>query len=222
MKMSEKIRNIRKLKNFSQEYVASILGYKSFTTIQKWETAVATPPIDKLIELAKIYDVPFTDLLDDNISKELPSTIKEFPDYSLHLKNVLTDLKPITESKKSSQKTDSKIPSLLISTKFLGEYAGLSDLIFIRLPDDSLNLRIPKHSLLTINLKVELSDLTDNDLVLLKYNNNYFFYYYYFYAEHNLFIFKPQSSFPIYTDLIFSSPNDFTILGKVIMYNVVL
>lgn len=65
MRLSENIRNFRKLRNLSQDEIAKKLGYKSFTTIQKWETGASEPPVGKLYELADILQVNIMDLLSD-------------------------------------------------------------------------------------------------------------------------------------------------------------
>lgn len=62
MYLSENIRYLRKKNHFSQERIAKQLGYKSFTTIQKWEMGVAVPPLAKLARLAEIFDVDLNDL----------------------------------------------------------------------------------------------------------------------------------------------------------------
>lgn len=53
-------RNLRylRLKNgFSQEYISDKLGYKSYTTIQKWEMGTSEPSISILQKLSKIYNI---------------------------------------------------------------------------------------------------------------------------------------------------------------------
>ena len=70
MKLSDNIRYFRKLRNLSQDEIAKRLGYKSFTTIQKWETGMAEPPVGKLYELADILHVSIMDLLKDNLDAE--------------------------------------------------------------------------------------------------------------------------------------------------------
>jgi repressor LexA len=37
MSLGQRLRQFRKEKNMSQDELADFLGYKSFTTIQKWE-----------------------------------------------------------------------------------------------------------------------------------------------------------------------------------------
>jgi len=55
--LSKNLRYLRRQKGYSQDYIADYLGYKSYTTIQKWEMGVSEPPIGKLIKLSKLYQV---------------------------------------------------------------------------------------------------------------------------------------------------------------------
>ena len=61
---------MRKKKNFSQEYVAEKLGYKSYTTIQKWESGVSEPSIKKLHELAELFGVDVEALINSEMVSE--------------------------------------------------------------------------------------------------------------------------------------------------------
>ena len=75
MTLSSNIRFLRKNKGWSQEFIAEQLGYKSFTTIQKWESGVAEPPIKKLKELAALFNVDINDLANKDL--ENPSHIEK-------------------------------------------------------------------------------------------------------------------------------------------------
>ena len=48
------IRYLRRKRGFSQEYIAAKMGYKSYTTIQKWEMGTSEPPLKKLSQLSGI------------------------------------------------------------------------------------------------------------------------------------------------------------------------
>ena len=52
-----KLIRYRKRKLLTQNQVASSLGYKSFTTIQKWEDGSSEPPLSILYQLCDIYEV---------------------------------------------------------------------------------------------------------------------------------------------------------------------
>lgn len=74
MSFSKNLKFLRKQKKLSQDYIAERLGYKSFTTIQKWESGIAEPSVDKLRELSEIFDVSMDELL----NKDLSSKVIEF------------------------------------------------------------------------------------------------------------------------------------------------
>ena len=62
----DKIRYYRKLRGISQETLADKIGYKSFTTIQKWEDGTSSPPIGTVKKVADILGVTIEELTSDN------------------------------------------------------------------------------------------------------------------------------------------------------------
>lgn len=76
MCLGDNIRFLRNKKGYSQEDIANKLGYKSFTTIQKWESGVSEPPLKALKGLAEIFNVDMNDLatkdltIQDNASEQ--------------------------------------------------------------------------------------------------------------------------------------------------------
>ena len=64
------IRYLRKIKNMSQDELADKLGYKSFTTIQKWESDKSEPNLKKLNEISKIFNVDIDKLATTDLSVE--------------------------------------------------------------------------------------------------------------------------------------------------------
>lgn len=69
MFLGKNIRYLRKKSSFSQDEIAEKLGYKSYTTIQKWETGDSEPPLKKTKILAEIFDVDIDDFV--NVDLEL-------------------------------------------------------------------------------------------------------------------------------------------------------
>ncbi len=69
--LSKNIRYLRKKRNWSQDYIALKLGYKSYTTIQKWEMGTSEPPLKKTRELADLFNVDIDDLTNNDL--EFPS-----------------------------------------------------------------------------------------------------------------------------------------------------
>ena len=66
MCLAKNIRYLRKKYNYSQDYMAEILGYKSYTTIQKWEMGISEPSIAKLKQLSEIFQVDINDMTSKN------------------------------------------------------------------------------------------------------------------------------------------------------------
>ena len=71
MGLAENIRYLRTKLGYSQDYLAEQLGYKSYTTIQKWESGVSEPPIKKFKELANILNVDINDLANRDLTAEM-------------------------------------------------------------------------------------------------------------------------------------------------------
>ena len=69
MHLSKNIRYLRKAHNLSQDDLAEKMGYKSYTTIQKWESGVSEPPIGKLRKLADIFHISMNELTNVDLSE---------------------------------------------------------------------------------------------------------------------------------------------------------
>lgn len=76
MSLGQKLLDLRKKSNLTQEEVADKLGV-SRQTVSKWETDMSTPDLDKLIPICKLYGITTEELLTDekinkdNVSKEV-------------------------------------------------------------------------------------------------------------------------------------------------------
>lgn len=94
MSIANNIRYLRKKHNYSQDKLAELLNYKSFTTIQKWESGVSEPPLKICVRLADLFNVDVDELVGTdltvnkhdyditnikNIDSIFPITVKKFP-----------------------------------------------------------------------------------------------------------------------------------------------
>lgn len=70
MEFKENLRYLRYANNMSQDELADRLGYKSFTTVQKWEDGTAFPRVKTLNQMADIFNVDVNHLLNINIRGE--------------------------------------------------------------------------------------------------------------------------------------------------------
>ena len=62
MYIGENIRYLRTTNNISQEELAAALGYKSYTTITKWESGVSEPTLKMANQIAAFFKVSVNDL----------------------------------------------------------------------------------------------------------------------------------------------------------------
>lgn len=70
MNFGEKISNLRKKKNLSQEELAEKIGVTR-QTISKWELEETTPDIKQAKELSKIFNVSLDELINNDINNVL-------------------------------------------------------------------------------------------------------------------------------------------------------
>ena len=67
MEFKDNLRYLRRTNKMSQNELADKLGYKSFTTVQKWEDGSAFPRVSTLKKIADIFDIDVDHLLNLNI-----------------------------------------------------------------------------------------------------------------------------------------------------------
>lgn len=75
MTLGKNIRYLRRKKDWSQDVLAEMLGYKSYTTIQKWEMGTSEPPLKKLKQIADIFAVDMNDLANVDLSEPVSKVI---------------------------------------------------------------------------------------------------------------------------------------------------
>ena len=65
--LADNIRYLRLKNEMTQETLAERLGRKSYTTIQKWESGVAEPPIRIARQIAELFGVSIDDLTNTDL-----------------------------------------------------------------------------------------------------------------------------------------------------------
>jgi transcriptional regulator with XRE-family HTH domain len=215
MRLSDNIRRFRRLRDLSQEDIAKKLGYKSFTTIQKWETGMAEPPVGKLYELADILRVNIMELLgeeSDNNITDMPISTYKFVPASVSA-GALTNIDSINY-----------MPSVMIPDFMMGRYAGNRNIILMHVNGESMNNVIQNGAVIAVLTNVELSDIHDGDIVVIKNGGDYTVKRFYNDSPHQEFVFRPDSNNMAFRDIVFSydATDDLYLIGKVVMYNVTL
>lgn len=73
MKFKDNLRFLRHVSKMSQNELAEKLGYKSFTTVQKWEDGTSFPKVENLNKLSEIFNVELDHLLNVDLRNEKAS-----------------------------------------------------------------------------------------------------------------------------------------------------
>lgn len=81
MYLPKNIRYLRKKNNLSQDDLAEKLGYKSYTTIQKWESGVSEPPFKALRMMADLFDCDVDDMANVNLESDSSASNDSTPYY---------------------------------------------------------------------------------------------------------------------------------------------
>lgn len=77
MYFGKNLRYLRKLKSWSQEQVSEKLGYKSFTTIQKWESGDSEPPMNRLRSLCVLFNIQMDLILNYDLEQAAPTVLRK-------------------------------------------------------------------------------------------------------------------------------------------------
>ena len=88
MTLGAKLQTLRKQTSMSQETLAGQLGV-SRQAVSRWELDISLPETENIIKLAKLFNVSFDYLMDENIT-ELHKVIEPQPDTTKH------NIKPIS------------------------------------------------------------------------------------------------------------------------------
>lgn len=101
MCLGENIRFLRTKKGYSQDDIASKLGYKSFTTIQKWESGVSEPPLKALKKLSEIFNIDMNDLATKKLST---NTNNDNNVYYLDVGGIVIEVNPAKQEQTEAAK----------------------------------------------------------------------------------------------------------------------
>lgn len=143
MNLSDNLKKIRKDNNLSQEQLAEKLGV-SRQSVSKWESGLAYPEMDKVLQICQLFNLNVDELLNQNIkevkeSKESKATVNKFIDDFL---NFITKIIDMFSSMKFKEKIKCLIEQIIVcfvlAIVFLiigGLAAFLLSSIFHILPD---------------------------------------------------------------------------------------
>ena len=88
MNLSDNLKRIRKENNLSQEQLAEKLNV-SRQSVSKWESGLAYPEMDKVIQLCKMFDLNIDELLNQNI-KEVKNNKQSKNNFNKYIDDILS------------------------------------------------------------------------------------------------------------------------------------
>jgi hypothetical protein len=216
--IGERIKQARLKIGFSQEELASKVGFASRSSVSKIEKGDRDIPRLKLIEIAKALNISASQLLDTEEvipTTNIDSHMHYFLDASISAGYPLT--------------VDSvgNLPTVSIPDIFLGKYAKNKHILIMRVNEDSMNKIIQNGSYIAVKTNIDVLSVSNGDIVVTNVegaDNGYTIKHIYKDDTNNRIILRPNSTNPIHTDIIISSAESqrLYIVGKVVAYNVLL
>lgn len=198
--------------------MASKVGFASRSSVSKIEKGDRDIPRLKLIEIAKALNISASQLLDTEEvipTTNIDSHMHYFLDASISAGYPLT--------------VDSvgNLPTVSIPDIFLGKYAKNKHILIMRVNEDSMNKIIQNGSYIAVKTNIDVLSVSNGDIVVANVegaDNGYTIKHIYKDDTNNRIILRPNSTNPIYTDIIISSTESqrLYIVGKVVAYNVLL
>lgn len=131
MEFGEKLQNLRKASNLSQEQLADMLGV-SRQSVSKWESGVTYPEMDKLIAMAKLFKCSMDDLVNNEVKDEEIVTTKntENEGYIDSLLNFVVDTVNMFFSMKFPTLIKSLFEIFIIGFVLFGGATGITAILF--------------------------------------------------------------------------------------------
>lgn len=166
----ERIRQLRVLKNLSQQELSHDLGYKTYTTVSKWESNASLPPGKELKKLATYFQVSTDFLLGlDNypssyVLNEMQNTVEINFIESISAGYLYTN---------GSDENTKELPTVQVPNHILSEDPEKYFVIKVR--TDSMNRMINSgDNIVVLNYnKIEHPIHNTGDIIIVKINDEY-------------------------------------------------
>lgn len=214
MKIGDKLKKLRSSTELSQEELAKKLQ-TSRSSIGMIESNARTPTTDTLIKYAEFFNVSVDYLLGTpNDTVEMLGqavTMNKYP----YIDDYVSAGSPVTiEGMKD-------VPNIYVPDELLGSYAGSKRLFFLKVNGESMNKIIPNGSTIGVISYNSINDIKNGDIVVYSTKDGDYAVKY-FYKKEDKLIFRPSSTLDCYYDLVFNIEDNIQIIGKVVIYSVML
>lgn len=214
MDTGTKLRKLRDSIDKTQLELSKLL-HVTKSTISMYERNERTPSPDILKKYSQLFDVSIDYLLGTpNDTVEMLGqavTMNKYP----YIDDYVSAGSPVNiEGMKD-------VPNIYVPDELLGSYAGSKRLFFLKVNGESMNKIIPNGSTIGVISYDIINDIKNGDIVVYS-TEDHSFAVKYFYKEENKLIFKPSSTYHYYYDKVFDINDNIRIIGKVVIYSVML
>lgn len=214
MDTGTKLRKLRDSIDKTQLELSKLL-HVTKSTISMYERNERTPSPDILKKYSQLFDVSIDYLLGTpNDTVEMLGqavTMNKYP----YIDDYVSAGSPVNiEGMKD-------VPNIYVPDELLGSYAGSKRLFFLKVNGESMNKIIPNGSTIGVISYDSVNDIKNGDIVVYS-TEDHSFAVKYFYKEENKLIFKPSSTCHYYYDKAFDINDNIRIIGKVVIYSVIL
>lgn len=214
MDTGTKLRKLRDSIDKTQLELSKLL-HVTKSTISMYERNERTPSPDILKKYSQLFDVSIDYLLGTpNDTVEMLGqavTMNKYP----YIDDYVSAGSPVNiEGMKD-------VPNIYVPDELLGSYAGSKRLFFLKVNGESMNKIIPNGSTIGVIGYDSINDIKNGDIVVYS-TEDHSFAVKYFYKEENKLIFKPSSTYHYYYDKAFDINDNIRIIGKVVIYSVML
>ncbi len=208
MQRGEILTNFMDEKGYSVASVARESGVPYTTVRSMIENNLVNSSIDNVIKLCRVLGIAVEDLLEEKGTTELKEEKRTVYRFLPTVK--------ISAGLPMDVECTEEVETIEIPDELLGKHAGSPDIFFMRVNGESMNKTIPHDSLIAVK-SCYVEDLKNGDIVV--YSNGYDYSVKFFYETNEKFIFRPNSTDPIFTDHTVDKVNEeLRLHGKVITY----
>lgn len=152
------IRFLRTQHGYSQEDLAEKLGYKSYTTITKWESGVSEPTLKKASEIAAFFNISVNDLCYKDLTLPLPTSVKASKAVSINVLGRVAAGIPLEA-----------IEEIVDTEEITEDLARTGDFFGLRIQGDSMEPRICDGDVVIVRKQ---EDADSGDIVIAMVNGD--------------------------------------------------
>lgn len=152
------IRFLRTQHGYSQEDLAEKLGYKSYTTITKWESGVSEPTLKKASEIAAFFNISVNDLCYKDLTLPLPTSVKTSKAISINVLGRVAAGIPLEA-----------IEEIVDTEEITEDLARTGDFFGLRIQGDSMEPRICDGDVVIVRKQ---EDADSGDIVIAMVNGD--------------------------------------------------